>query len=353
MMMRFCQPTITNPQHTATSLACPKSIPMHIPPDILARCWFLAGPTAAGKTAVGIELAHWINAEIVCLDSMTLYRGMDIGTAKPTAEERARCPHHLFDIIEPHQEFSVVEYLTAAEGVCREILSRGKAPLFVGGTGLYLRSVLRGVFQGPTADWDLRRRWEAQVQHHGEAWLHEHLRKIDPASAKRLHPRDVRRIIRAIEVFELTGRPLSEQQQQPPLPVELRPRHVYWLSPPREWLYRRIDERVVAMVQAGLLDEVRRLTNLPMPLSRTARQALGYKEVLDWLERLGTDSAELPPTVIAKIQLRTRQFAKRQHTWFRNLEECRAVTITGGESAAELAQRIAGPAEVESPESIE
>lgn len=313
---------------------------MRFPPDILTRCWFLAGPTAVGKTAVGIELACRIGAEIVCLDSMTLYRGMDIGTAKPTPEEQAGCRHHLLDVIDPDQEFSVADYLREAETVCREILARGKTPLFVGGTGLYLRSVLRGVFQGPPANWDIRRRWEAEVAHHGEQWLHDRLQAIDLVSAQKLHPHDVRRIIRALEVHELTERPLSEQQQQPLLPPESRPRHVLWLSPPRDWLYRRIDQRVIAMCQAGLLAEIVKLQNLPKPLSRTARQALGYKEVLDWLETAAGDPETIPAAVIAEIQTRTRQFAKRQHTWFRNLEECRAVEITGEETPDDLARRM-------------
>jgi tRNA dimethylallyltransferase len=319
------------------------AFPMQIPADILTQCWFLAGPTASGKTAVGIELAARINAEIVCLDSMTIYRRMDIGTAKPTASEQARCRHHLLDIIEPHQEFSVADYLAAAKAACQEILNRGKTPLFVGGTGLYLRSALRGVFQGPPADWELRGKLESLGKMHGDLWLHERLALVDPQSAARLHPRDRRRIIRALEVHELTGRPLSEQQQQPALAKELRPSHVYWLSPLRDWLYQRIDDRVQEMSAAGLLAEVRALRNLPQPLSRTARQALGYKEVFDWLEASGDDgSSSLPAKVISEIQLRTRQFAKRQHTWFRNLEECRAIPLHGGESAEELAEQICG-----------
>jgi tRNA dimethylallyltransferase len=315
---------------------------MHIPPVILKRCWFLAGPTAVGKTAVGIELARRIDAEIVCLDSMTLYRGMDIGTAKATAEERSQVPHHLLDVISPHEKFSVAEYLAAANTVCEEILARGRTPLFVGGTGLYLRSVLRGVFQGPTADWNLRERLESAVKTHGEAWLHEQLTQVDLASAKRLHPRDLRRVIRAIEVFELTGKPLSEQQQQPALPMDQRPTHVFWLSPPRDWLYQRIDQRVVAMFAGGFLAEVRGLQSLTRPLGRTARQALGYKEILDWLERTQDfDAPHPPPDVVRQIQTRTRQFAKRQHTWFRNREECQEVEIDGTETAADLADKIA------------
>jgi len=309
---------------------------MQIPPQLLRQCWFLAGPTACGKSAVALELAERIGGEIVALDSMTLYRGLDIGTAKPTAADRARVPHHLFDILDPHEEFSVADYVTAAERVMCDIVQRGRVPLFVGGTGLYLRSLLRGVFDGPAADLEFRRRCVVDVELGGPEALHRRLADVDPATAARLPANDVRRVIRALEVFATTGRPLSEQQQNPPLPPEQRPQHIYWLEPPRGWLHDRINRRAEQMFDAGLVDEVRRLLAQRQPLSRTARQALGYKEVIDWLDR-GTGNVR---EVIAEIQTRTRQFAKRQHTWFRNLEECTAVAITGTESPRELAERL-------------
>jgi len=306
-------------------------------PDFLRRCWFLAGPTACSKSAVALELAPRIGAEIVGLDSMTLYRGMDIGTAKPSAQERARVPHHLFDILDPHAEFSVVEYLESAERACRDIVARGRTPLFVGGTGLYLRSILRGVFEGPPAQPELRRELEADAEKLGPEALHRRLADVDPAAAARLHPNDVRRVIRALEVQAVTGQPLSEQHEHDPLAPGERPRHVYWLDPPRAWLHERINRRVIEMVNAGLLDEVRRLRALPRPLSHTARQALGYKEILDWLEH-----PERPwEAVVELIQTRTRQFAKRQCTWFRNLVECTAVAMTGQEMPAQLAEELA------------
>jgi tRNA dimethylallyltransferase len=309
---------------------------MRIDPDWLRRAWFLAGPTASGKSAVALELADRIGFEIVALDSMTLYRGMDIGTAKPTAAEQARVPHHLFDLLAPHEEFSVVDYLAAAEAAMGDIVQRGRVPLFVGGTGLYLRSLLRGVFDGPAADPKFRQACAAVVEHSGPEDLHRRLTAVDPVTAARLSPNDVRRVIRALEVFELTGRPLSAQQQNPPLPIDQRPSHVYWLEPPRAWLHERINRRVEQMFAAGLIDEIRELLARPQPLSHTARQALGYKEVIDWLERGDGDERAL----IAEIQTRTRQFAKRQHTWFRNLEECTALPITGNETPAEIAERL-------------
>ena len=303
--------------------------------DLLRRCWFLAGPTASGKSAVALPLARRLDAEIVSLDSMTLYRGMDIGTAKPSREERQEVPHHLIDVIEPHEEFSVADYVAAAERACREIVGRGRVPLFVGGTGLYLRGVLRGVFEGPPADWDLRRRLEAEAAEAGGAVLHRRLQQVDPQAATVLHPNDTRRVVRALEVYQITGRPLSEQQRQEPLPPGERPEHVYWLQPPRDWLYARINQRVDAMFAAGLVDEVRRLLASDKPLSHTARQALGYKEVIDALQ--GGDRLE---QAVEQVKTRTRQFAKRQHTWFRNLVECQPVAMAGEETAEELAERV-------------
>ena len=357
---------------------------MTFTPDLLQRCWFLAGPTACGKTAVSLALAERLNAEIVVLDSMTVYRGMDIGTAKATPAEQARVPHHMLDIVDPHEDFSLAEYLTAAEACCREIRGRGRTPLFVGGTGLYLRGVLRGVFEGPAADWPLRHELAARAVTDGAESLHRELAQFDAITAARLHPNDIRRVIRAIEVYRLTGRPLSDQHDNRPRPLTERTPHVYWLSPNRDWLHARVNARVEQMFVAGLISEVRRLILSPRPLSQTARQALGYKEVLDWLTALpnrviaapnaranaeppapkpdaqaknaanetfacasGFDetfdhSATSPPSALVElIQTRTRQFAKRQHTWFRNLEECVPIEIGTDDDAEALVERIA------------
>ncbi len=304
--------------------------------QILRRCWFLAGPTACGKTAVGCELAGLINAEIVALDSMSLYRGMDVGTAKPDAAARARVPHHLIDILDPSQEYSLAEYVTAAAAAAREIVDRGRIPQFVGGTGLYLRGILRGVFEGPAADWKLRNELKSLAERDGTKILHARLSRVDPELAARLPQEDLRRIIRGIEVFELTGVPLSQQQRQQPLPAGERPAHIYWLHPPRQWLHERIDRRVAEMFRAGLVAEVERLLAGERPMGRSARQALGYKEVIEHLQ----GRISLSETV-ALIQTRTRQFAKRQHTWFRNLIECTAIEMEGTELPAEIASRLA------------
>ncbi|MEZ6051824.1 MAG: tRNA (adenosine(37)-N6)-dimethylallyltransferase MiaA [Planctomycetaceae bacterium] len=308
---------------------------MKFEPALLQKCWFLAGPTACGKTDTGLLLAERLGAEIIGLDSMSLYRGMDLGTAKPTVEERSRVPHHLIDVLDPHEEFTVADYVEQSKAVCREILDRGKVPLFVGGTGLYLRGLLRGVFAAPPADWQLRGQLEERAQQEGHEVLHRELQAVDPPTAARLHPNDVRRVVRALEVFYLTGTPASQQQREQPLPIEQRPRHVYWLSPPRDWLYERINRRVVSMIEAGWVDEVRTLLERDQGLSRTARQALGYQELIAYLN--GECSLE---GAIQFIQTRTRQFAKRQHTWFRNLEECQPIEITGNETAEEVASQL-------------
>ncbi|MEQ9410008.1 MAG: tRNA (adenosine(37)-N6)-dimethylallyltransferase MiaA [Fuerstiella sp.] len=301
----------------------------------LKHCWFLAGPTACGKTATSLELAQQLNAEIVSLDSMAVYRGMDIGTAKPAKHEQNRVRHHLIDVVAPHQEFSVADYVTRAVETIDDILNRNRVPLFVGGTGLYLRSLLRGVFEGPAADWTLRQALQKEAEEHGPDWLHTQLGQADPVTADRLHPRDERRIIRALEVFRLTGQPISEQQDHQPLPEAERPAAVFWLEPPRDWLHQRINQRVDQMMQQGLLQETEQLLACQPPPGRTARQALGYRELISHLE----DGIPLP-VAIEQICIRTRQFAKRQHTWFRNLEECTSIQISGTEQPAELASRL-------------
>ncbi|HVJ66633.1 MAG TPA: tRNA (adenosine(37)-N6)-dimethylallyltransferase MiaA [Caulifigura sp.] len=308
---------------------------MQFSSDLLRRCWFLAGATACGKTATGIELAQRLNAEVLSLDSMAIYRGMDIGTAKPTREEQGTVRHHLIDFLEPSVDFSVAEYLTAAQSVCETLLSRGKTPLFVGGTGLYLRSLLRGVFEGPSKDLEIRARLERIVAEHSPEALHARLAEVDAVTAARLHAQDVRRVVRALEVFELTGVPASAQLAEGPLPEAERPTRVFWLAPPRSWLHERINRRVDRMFAAGLVDEVRGLVASPGGLGRTASQALGYKEVVDHL------NGELTlAQCVTQVKARTRQFAKRQETWFRNLVEAKPVAMSGGETPKELAERV-------------
>ena len=304
---------------------------------LATHAWFLTGPTASGKTAVGIELARLIDAEIISLDSMALYRGMDIGTAKPSPQERRAAPHHLIDVLEPSEEFSVAQYLQAAGEVARVITSRGKQVLFVGGTALYLKAILRGLFSGPPADWKLRRELEEIARVEGPESLHRRLAEVDSVAAAKLHANDVRRVIRALEVHHSTGQPISSLQQQFARGRPASECRLFVLDWPREQLDERIRRRVDEMFAAGLVEEVRRLqAALHGELSRTASQAVGYREVLDHLQgqRELTDTAEI-------VKLRTRQFAKRQLTWFRSLSECRWVSVCEPLDAADVARRIA------------
>lgn len=317
------------------------------PVELLRQCIFLAGPTAVGKTDATMDLVSRISKiEIVSLDSMCIYRGMDIGTAKPSKELQRQIPHHLLDIRNPYEEFSVAEYVEVARSACQGIVARGRVPLFSGGTGLYLRAVLRGVFEGPPADWEIRNRLQAQADEAARRddhfWLMRQLEKVDPDSALRLHPNDQRRIIRAIEVFELTGSTLSSQQKQQPLPEDQRPPHVYWLSPDRDWLHDRINHRVTTMFEAGLISEVRELMKSDPPIGKTASQGLGYKEVIDALTGDSDHDLEAEDRVAVAelIQTRTRQFAKRQHTWYRNLEECVEVQISSVETPVQIGARL-------------
>lgn len=297
-------------------------------PEPFADALVLTGPTGSGKSGAALDLAPRLNAEIVALDAMTLYRGMDIGTAKPTPADRQRVPHHLLDVLDPWQAANVAWWLEQAAACCRDLRARGRRPLFVGGTPLYLKALLYGLCEGPPADERVRRDLEEEGRTLGSPALHRRLAQVDPVAATRLHPNDLRRIVRALEVHALTGRPLSAQQSQwpeffaaakdapdpGPSSPPARFHRILWLDPPRAELYARIDRRVEAMLAAGWVDEVERLAADPRGWSRQAGQALGYREILDYLQgaRNLADTTDL-------IQRRTRQFAKRQWTWLRRL----------------------------------
>ena len=266
----------------------------------------IVGPTASGKTALSLPVAERLGAEILCMDSMQIYRGMDIGTAKPTREERARVPHSLLDLIAPDQPFTVAQYAAAA----RERIESAPIPLLVGGTGLYLQALsLPMEFGAVPGDEALRARYHRLAQDQGEDALFALLRARDPVSAQRLHPHDVRRVVRALEVFELTGQPFSQQKMPGPedSPYDFQ---LYALSLPRETLYQRVDARVEEMLRQGLLEEVRRVRR-EAPPDAQSMQGLGYKELLPVLEgRMPLEEAA------SLLKLRTRHFAKRQLTWF-------------------------------------
>ena len=274
-----------------------------------ASALILTGPTGSGKTALALTLAEQLNAEIVAADSMTVYRGLDIGTAKPTAADRARIRHHLVDDLDVWESADVAWWLARAAEACADIVARGKRPLVVGGTPFYVKALLYGLFDGPRADAGVRAELEAEAAATGPAALHARLAEVDPPTAARLHPNDVRRVVRALEVFAVTGRPISALQQswtQPPAPVP-----VAVLDWPRAELYRRIDTRVGTMLSSGWVDEARRVMATDRPPGREAAKALGYAE----LAAVGRGEMAL---VDARglIQTKTRQFAKRQLTFF-------------------------------------
>ncbi len=276
-------------------------------------CWILSGPTAAGKTALSLLLARRLDAEIVSVDSMAVYRGLDIGTAKPTPAQRAEVPHHLVDVVGPGEIYTVARWLADAAAAVESCRSRGKRVLFVGGTPLYLRALRDGLDPQPSGDPEFRRALEAEREAKGSGCLHTRLAKVDPVAAARIHPNDARRIIRALEVVEVTGQPLPTSWADPRPLHPVFARQMLVLDQPRRTLRGRINSRVEAMFAEGLVDETRVAAAQPGGIGATARQAAGYAEALEVLVgKMNLNQA------ILLTQQRTRQLAKRQLTWLRS-----------------------------------
>jgi tRNA dimethylallyltransferase len=273
----------------------------------------LVGVTGSGKTALGLEIARAAGAEIVSLDSMLVYRGLDVGTAKPTAAERALVPHHLIDLVEPRERFDLAQYLDAARAALASIERRGARALFVGGTALYLRALTHGLFAGPPHDPALRAELERHARDVGPERLHAELAQVDPHSAARLHANDERRVVRALEVWRQTGRALSELQREWGSGAG-RPRRLVGLRIDPAELDQRLVARAEAMLDAGWAAEALRAE--ASGLGASAVQALGYAEVLE-LARGGLTRAQC----VQRVARRTRQFARRQRTWLRKFPE--------------------------------
>ena len=277
--------------------------------------FIITGPTASGKSDVGLHIAYNIRgSEIISADSMQVYRNMDIGTAKVPFEIRKNIPHHLIDIVDPWESYSLGMYVRDAQSIISKIENNDKLLLVVGGTGLYIKGLTHGVFNGPEADWKFRNKFISIAQENGSEYIYNLLKKIDPDSANKLHPKDHKRIIRALEVYEKTGTPISVLQKEY---LKQKPSFTYSIfviNRSKEDLYKRIDSRTEKMFEYGLIDEVKALQKNQKGFSKQAQQALGYKETLRYLnnEISFQDTKDL-------IKQNTKKFVKRQITWFRSL----------------------------------
>lgn len=275
----------------------------------------LTGPTASGKGSVAFELAKRMEASIACMDSMKIYREMDIVTAKPPQERRDRCQYHLIDLIEPEESFSVGRYLPLLEGLLESETAAGRPLVIAGGTGLYLKGFLDGLVQGPGANWELRDRLTAEARESGSASLYARLQEVDPVAAAKLLPSNERRIIRALEFFESSGQPLGDSWEWEGSPRPREDTVLFGLGWEREALYARANERVLAMVEQGLFAECEGLLSREPPPGRSASQCIGLREI-----REGLEAGDSRGAIIETIQKNTRNFIKRQLTWFRKMD---------------------------------
>ena len=301
----------------------------------MKRVLAIVGPTGIGKTEVAVAMARRLPAEMVVVDSMQVYRGMDVGTGKPSAQLRSEIPHHGLDLVEPEEEFDVLRYVQVVRPVLEGIQAAGRWAVLVGGCGLYLKVLLEGLCQAPGKDPLLRERLVAEGKNLGSPALHQRLDSVDPEAAQKIHPNDLRRIIRALEVYHLTGRPLTQWQKETvPFLESLENCSVIGLTSDRNRLYERIQARVDDWLSAGWVEEARALS--ARSLSRTAQGALGYRELLDHF-RGQMDW----PTTRFLIHRNTRQYAKRQWSWFRQDPRVRWIDVDGRGSDAVAAEILA------------
>jgi tRNA dimethylallyltransferase len=296
----------------------------------------IVGPTASGKTSLAIKLAKSIDGEIISADSMQIYKYMDIGTAKPSKEEMEGVRHYMIDEITPDQEFSVARFKELATAYISEILKRGKHPVIAGGTGLYINSLIYNInFSETKIDWELRNKLKNEAQEKGNRYLHDMLKELDPDTAARLHENDVKRVIRAIEVYYQTKTTISELIEQSRLSPPAYKYLVFGLKTDRGKLYRRIEERVDKMLENGLVREVEKLVELGYDKNSVAMQGLGYKEILAYLR--GSISYE---EAVDTIKRETRRYAKRQITWFKRIEGIRWIDMDQCESGNEALKQL-------------
>lgn len=294
---------------------------------------FLVGPTAIGKSKIAVYLAKKINAEIISCDSMQIYKGMNIITSQPPRLLQKKVPHHLIASVAPDKEYNVSRYCREALGKVKEIIGKGKIPLFVGGTGLYMSILVDGIFKSQAQDKALRQLLYKQAGRFSSAYLHDKLKKIDPSAAAKIHPNDTKRIIRAIEVFKSTGRPISALQKERRGLAHEYALNIFCLNMQRDNLYKRIEQRVSLMFRQGLIAEVKKL--LKRKLSKTASYAIGLRELQGYLQG-AYDLAE----VKRLIKRNTRWYAKRQLTWFKKDKRINWIEIDNKDKPKEIADRI-------------
>jgi tRNA dimethylallyltransferase len=282
----------------------------------MRRALIICGPTGVGKTEVAIEVAERLGGEVISADSRQVYRYLNIGTAKPTPEQREKIPHHLIDIVDPNEQFTAADYGNLARETIREVFEGGKTPIVSGGTGLYLRALTEGLFYGPPADPEIRGQFERVADEKGEAALYQQLLQVDPEAAERIHPHDRKRIVRALEVFQICGKPLSLLQREGEYPPKEYQFIKVGLTQRREELYKKIEKRVDKMIKEGLLGEVRALIERGYDGELVPLKTVGYKEMFEHLEEKYSLKR-----AIELVKRNTRRYAKRQLTWFRKDKE--------------------------------
>lgn len=294
----------------------------------------VVGVTASGKGRLAFDLARQIGAEIVSIDSMKVYRRMDIGTGKPPAQVRQQVRHHLIDVVEPSEAFSVGRFLELADAAIEQIKSAGKPVIAVGGSAMYIKALLYGLFEGPGTDEKIRRELKRRIAVEGTAALHAELAAIDPLAGERIRPNDARRIIRALEVYQLSGEPISALQQQGWTGAYRGHWKIIALRRDKADANSRINTRVKRMIEQGLVNEVKALLAEDRPLSRQARSAIGYAEIIDYLAgAISLDKA------IEKIKINTRRFAKSQRTWFKAFRSINWLDVASTEGPEQVLER--------------
>jgi tRNA dimethylallyltransferase len=301
--------------------------------SLLDALLVIVGPTGVGKTEIAVDLVQKIKGEIISADSRQVYKYMDIGTAKPSRDKLMAAPHHLIDIVSPDEIFNVAEFKSRAEAIIQRLQTQDKLPILVGGSGLYIRAVIDGLFVGPGTDWNLRRRLKEREKSQGEGTLYRELEEIDPLTSSRLDPHDQRRIIRALEVYYLSGRTISSHQKQSPRP--LAKTVIIGLKKKRERLYRSIELRVDEMIKKGLIEEVKNLLARGYREDFPSMQGLGYRQIVQYLK--GKCSKE---EAVRLIKRDTRRFAKRQFNWFRKDNRIIWLDIDRFSSLSEISDEV-------------